>query len=192
MSAGRQTMRLERPFLVMATQNPLEQEGTYPLPEAQLDRFMFNTYVDYPSDAELAEIVLQTTGQGTATVEPILDRVDIEQIQGLVRRVPIARPVIDYVVRLSAVTRPVHPQSPAFIKDYVSWGCGPRAAQYLALGAKAHAVLHGQSHASIEGVKSVARSVLRHRIALNFNGQAEGWTPNKIVDKLLDAVKPVV
>jgi MoxR-like ATPase len=189
-SAGRQTMKLERPFLVMATQNPLEQEGTYPLPEAQLDRFMFNTYVDYPSDAELAEIVVQTTGQMTATVDAVLDRVDIEKIQGLVRRVPIAKPVIDYVVRLSSLTRPVHPQAPGFIKDYVSWGCGPRAAQYLALGAKAHAVLHGHSHASIEGVRAVAPSVLRHRIALNFNGQAEGMTPNRIIDKLLTAVKP--
>lgn len=189
-SAGRQTMRLERPFLVMATQNPLEQEGTYPLPEAQLDRFMFNTYVDYPSDAELADIVIKTTGQQSGEVEPVMDRADIEQIQGLIRRVPIARPVIDYVVRLSALTRPGHPQSPTFVKDFVSWGCGPRAAQYLALGAKAHAVLHGQAHASIEGVRAVAPSVLRHRIALNFNGQAEGLTANKIVEKLLAAVKP--
>jgi MoxR-like ATPase len=188
-SAGRQTMRLERPFLVMATQNPLEQEGTYPLPEAQLDRFMFNTYVDYPSDEELADIVFKTTGQTSATVEPVLDRAEIEQIQGLVRRVPIARPVVDYVVRLSALTRPGHTDAPPFIKDYVSWGCGPRAAQYLALGAKAHAVLHGQPHASIEGVRAVARSVLRHRIALNFNGQAEGLDSNKIVDKLLSVVK---
>src|SRR4051794_21901178 len=104
-SAGRQTMRLERPFLVMATQNPLEQEGTYPLPEAQLDRFMFNTFVDYPSDADLAEIVQKTTGQTTSTVDPVLDRADIDQIQNLVRRVPIAQPVVDYVVRLSAQTR---------------------------------------------------------------------------------------
>jgi MoxR-like ATPase len=188
-SAGRETMKLERPFLVMATQNPLEQEGTYPLPEAQLDRFMFNTFVDYPSDEELADIVLKTTGQTTATVEPVLDRVDIEQIQGLVRRVPIAKPVVDYVVRLSALTRPGHAQAPSFIKDYVSWGCGPRAAQYLALGAKAHAVLHGQAHASIEGVRAVAPSVLRHRIALNFNGQAEGLDANRIIARLLETVK---
>jgi len=189
-SAGRQTLRLERPFLVMATQNPLEQEGTYPLPEAQLDRFMFNTFVDYPSDAELAEIVLKTTGVTASSVDPIMDRDEIARIQELVRKVPVARPVVDYVVRLSALTRPLHPQAPTFIREYVSWGCGPRAAQYLALGAKAHAVLHGQPHASIEGVRAVAHSVLRHRIALNYNGQAEGLDARKLIDRLLDAVKP--
>jgi MoxR-like ATPase len=189
-SVGKQTLKMERPFLVMATQNPLEQEGTYPLPEAQLDRFMFNTYVDYPSDEELAEIVMRTTGETAAAIEPVMDRLEIEQIQRLVRRIPIARPVVDYIVRLSALSRPVHPEAPALVKDNVSWGCGPRAAQYLALGAKAHAVLHGQPHASIEGVKAVAPSVMRHRIALNFNGQAEGWSPAKIIEQLLSIVKP--
>ena len=189
-SIGRKTMKLERPFLVMATQNPLEQEGTYPLPEAQLDRFMFNTYVDYPSDDELTEIVEKTTGAGQGQVEPIMDADEIINIQGIVRRIPIARPVIDYLVRLSVATRPDHPAAPSFIKDYASWGCGPRAAQYLALGAKAHAILHGQPHASIEGVRAVARSVLRHRIALNFNAQAEGFDTMKIVAMLLDAVPP--
>jgi MoxR-like ATPase len=189
-SAGRQTMRLERPFLVMATQNPLEQEGTYPLPEAQLDRFMFNTYVDYPSDADLAEIVLRTTGDAPAEVEPVLDRADILRLQEVVRRIPIARPIVDYIVTLSSVTRPNHAESPGFVKQFVSWGCGPRAAQYLALGAKAHAILHGQPHASAEGVRAVAPSVLRHRIALNFNGQAEGWTATKVIGKLLESVRP--
>jgi MoxR-like ATPase len=189
-SVGKRTLKMERPFLVMATQNPLEQEGTYPLPEAQLDRFMFNTFVDYPSDAELADIVAQTTGETKPEVQAILGKDDIDQIQQTVRRIPIAKPVVDYVVRLSAVTRPAHPQAPAFIRDFVSWGCGPRAAQYLALGAKAHAVLHGQPHASIEGVRAVAPSILRHRIALNFNGQAEGWNPNKIIEQLLSAIKP--
>src|SRR5947209_402343 len=187
-SVGRQTLRLERPFLVMATQNPIEQEGTYPLPEAQLDRFMFNTYVDYPSDAELADIVLRTTGEAPSAVEPVMDAAEIQRIQGIVRRIPIARPVVDYVVRLSAQSRPGHAKAPQFVKDYVSWGCGPRAAQYLALGAKAHAVLHGQPHASIEGVRAVAHAVLRHRISLNFNGQAEGLDAGKVIDKLLDAV----
>jgi MoxR-like ATPase len=189
-SIAKKTMKMERPFLVMATQNPLEQEGTYPLPEAQLDRFMFNTFVDYPSDEELANIVLQTTGETKPAVEAIMGKEEIEQIQTTVRRIPIAKPVVDYIVRLSSVTRPAHPQAPAFIKDFISWGCGPRAAQYLALGAKAHAVLHGQAHASIEGVRAVAPSILRHRIALNFNGQAEGWNPNKIIDQLLTAIKP--
>jgi MoxR-like ATPase len=189
-SIAKKTMKMERPFLVMATQNPLEQEGTYPLPEAQLDRFMFNTFVDYPSDEELANIVLQTTGETKPAVEAIMGKEEIEQIQTTVRRIPVAKPVVDYIVRLSSVTRPAHPQAPSFIKDFISWGCGPRAAQYLALGAKAHAVLHGQPHASIEGVRAVAPSILRHRIALNFNGQAEGWNPNKIIDQLLTAVKP--
>ena len=187
-SAGRQTLKLPRPFLVMATQNPLEQEGTYPLPEAQLDRFMFNTFVDYPSDDELAEIVIRTTGGTAATVAPVMDADEILQIQQIVRRVPIARPVVDYIVRLSSVTRPGHASAPTIVKDYVGWGCGPRAAQYLALGAKAHAVLHGHTHASIEGVKAVAHSVLRHRIALNFNGQAEGLDTQKVIAALLDTV----
>src|SRR5262245_32440961 len=136
-SIAKKTMKMERPFLVMATQNPLEQEGTYPLPEAQLDRFMFNTFVDYPSDEELANIVLQTTGETRPNAEAVLGKEEIEQIQATVRRIPMARPVVDYVVRLSALSRPVHPQAPKFIKDYVSWGCGPRAAQNLALGSKA-------------------------------------------------------
>jgi MoxR-like ATPase len=186
-SVGRKTMKLERPFLVMATQNPLEQEGTYPLPEAQLDRFMFNTYVDYPSDEELTEIVIKTTGVATSEITPVMKAEEIIQIQQIVRRVPIARPVVDYVVRLSSVTRPGHPQAPRLVQDFVSWGCGPRAAQYLALGAKAHAVLHGQMHASIEGVRAVARSVMRHRIALNFNGQAEGMDTNHVIEKLLES-----
>ena len=189
-SAGRQTMRLERPFLVMATQNPIEQEGTYPLPEAQLDRFMFNTYVDYPSDMELATIVERTTGEAPPDVEGVLGREEIIELQGVVRRIPIARPVVDYVVKLSSVTRPGHEAAPDFVKKYIGWGCGPRAAQYLALGAKAHAILHGQPHASIEGVRAVAPSVLRHRIAVNFNGQAEGWNASKIIGKLIETVKP--
>jgi MoxR-like ATPase len=117
-----------------------------------------------------------------------MDADEILQIQQIVRRVPIARPVVDYIVRLSSVTRPGHASAPRIVKDYVSWGCGPRAAQYLALGAKAHAVLHGHTHASIEGVKAVAHSVLRHRIALNFNGQAEGLDTQKVIASLLDTV----
>jgi MoxR-like ATPase len=151
---------------------------------------MFNTYVDYPSDVDLAEIVERTTGEAPPEVEPVLDRAEILNLQEVVRRIPIARPIVDYIVRLSSVTRPDHPQSPNFVKQYVSWGCGPRAAQFLALGAKAHAILHGQPHASLEGVRAVARSVLRHRIALNFNGQAEGWTASKVIDSLLESVRP--
>ena len=187
-SIGIETMALDKPFLVMATQNPLEQEGTYPLPEAQLDRFMFNTFVDYPKDEELSEIVIRTTGEGLTEPDAVMDREEIFKIQDTVRRIPIARPVVDYIVRLSSASRPEHPSAPQFIRDFISWGCGPRAAQYLSLGAKAHAILHGQPHASIEGVHTVARSVMRHRIALNFNGQAEGYDSTKIVDMLLEEI----
>jgi len=181
-------MKLERPFLVMATQNPLEQEGTYPLPEAQLDRFMFNTFVDYPTDAEMVEIVEKTTGNAVAEVDTITDAQQIIAVQRIIRDIPIARPVVDYIVRLAVATRPAHPSAPAFIKDYVSWGCGPRAGQYLALGAKARAALNGQPHASIEDVRAVALSVLRHRIALNYNGRAEGYDTIKVVNRLLESV----
>ena len=187
-SIGIETMALDKPFLVMATQNPLEQEGTYPLPEAQLDRFMFNTFVDYPKDEELSEIVIRTTGEGLTEPDAVMDREEIFKIQDTVRRIPIARPVVDYIVRLSSASRPEHPSAPQFIRDFISWGCGPRAAQYLSLGAKAHAILHGQPHASIEGVHTVARSVMRHRIALNFNGQAEGYDSTKLVDMLLEEI----
>ncbi len=187
-SVGRKTLKLERPFLVMATQNPLEQEGTYPLPEAQLDRFMFNTFVDYPTDSELVQIVLQTTGESQPTVQPVMNREAILKLQQTVRKVPIARPVVEYVVRLSAASRPGHALAPKFINDYLSWGAGPRAAQYLALGAKARAILHGETHASIEDARAVARSVMRHRMALNFNARAEGLDTIKIVDRLLAEV----
>jgi MoxR-like ATPase len=131
------------------------------------------------------DIVLKTTGTSQGDVQAVMGREEIFQIQQVVRRVPIARPVVEYLVRLSAITRPKNPEAPDFVREYLSWGCGPRAAQYLALGAKAHAVLHGQPHASIEGVRAVAHSVLRHRVALNFNGQADGLTTMDIVDKLL-------
>ena len=189
-SVGRKTMKLERPFLVMATQNPLEQEGTYPLPEAQLDRFMFNTFVDYPEDHELVEIVMKTTGGAGTVVQPVMDREEILKIQQVVRQVPIARPVVDYLVRLSTATRPGRPDAPKFIKEYLSWGAGPRAAQYLALGAKAHAVLHGQPAAGEDNVRAIAKSVLRHRVALNFNAQADGVDNVKIIDMLLNEIKP--
>ncbi len=191
-SIGNDTKKLDAPFLVMATQNPLEQEGTYPLPEAQLDRFMFNTFVDYPTDVELVEIVEKTTGTGLGEVKAIMNAEEILQIQQVVRRIPIARPVVEYLVNLSAITRPGHPDAPDYIKKYLSWGCGPRAAQYLALGAKARAVLNGKPHASIEDVRSVAHSVLRHRIALNFNGKAEGFDTMAIVDKLLATTQVTV
>ena len=187
-TTGRETRALPRPFLVMATQNPLEQEGTYPLPEAQLDRFMFNTFVDYPTSDELVAIVEQTTGGDEPEAHGVMTGEEIIEIQDIVRRIPVARPVVEYTVRLSTATRPKDPSAPDFVQQYLNWGAGPRAAQYLTLGAKANAVLHGNTHASIDDVKRVARSVLRHRVSLNFNAMADKLTDVEIIDKLLKAV----
>jgi len=187
-TTGRETRPLPKPFLVMATQNPLEQEGTYPLPEAQLDRFMFNTFVDYPTSEELVKIVEQTTGDRLPVAGGVLTGAEIIAIQEIVRRIPAARPVVDYAVRLSTASRPKDPSAPEFIRKYLNWGSGPRAAQYLTLGAKAHAVLQGDTHASIEGVRRVAKSVLRHRVSLNFNALADKLTDVEIVDRLLKEV----
>ena len=187
-TTGRETRPLPIPFLVMATQNPLEQEGTYPLPEAQLDRFMFNTFVDYPSDDELVAIVEQTTVENLPVAGGVMTGDEIVEIQSIVRRIPAARPVVDYAARLSTASRPKDPSAPDFVQQYLNWGAGPRAAQYLILGAKANAVLHGNTHASIEDVKRVARSVMRHRISLNFNAMADKLTDVEIVDRLLEAV----
>ena len=187
-SAGRETIPLPLPFLVMATQNPLEQEGTYPLPEAQLDRFMFNTFVDYPSNEELVQIVEQTTGEVLPEAESVMSAEEILEIQKVVRRIPVARPVVEYTVRLSAATRPKDESAPDFIRDNLNWGAGPRAAQYLTLGAKARAVLRGNTHASIEDVQRVTNSVLRHRISLNFNGLAEGLSEIDVIERLVKEV----
>ncbi len=187
-TTGRETRALPRPFMVMATQNPLEQEGTYPLPEAQLDRFMFNTFVDYPSNAELLTVLEQTTSDRQPVVKEVLTGDEVLFIQQVVRRIPAARPVLEYAVRLSAASRPKDPSAPDFVKKYLNWGSGPRAAQYLTLGAKAHAVLRGHTHASIEDIQRVARSVLRHRISLNFSALAEKRTDIEIIDRLIESV----
>lgn len=149
---------------------------------------MFNTYVDYPSNEELIEIVEKTTGEALPEADTIMSGEEIIHIQSVVRRVPVARPVVDYAVRLSTATRPKDPSAPKFISEHLNWGCGPRAAQYLVLGAKAHAVLHGDTHASIEGVQRVAKSVLRHRMSLNFNAMAEGLTDLEMIEMLLEQV----
>ena len=188
-SVGNQTYDMAKPFMVLATQNPIEQEGTYPLPEAQLDRFMFNTFVDYTSDDELGQIVDMTTGEQTAKIEPALTGEDILRYREIVRRVPLAPHVRDYIVKLTVASRPSRDESPGYIRDYVSWGCGPRAAQYLSLGAKARAVLHGQFNASVEDIRAVARSVLRHRIFTNFNAQADRVDAMELIDRLLKDVK---
>jgi MoxR-like ATPase len=179
---------LSEPFFVLATQNPIEQEGTYPLPEAQLDRFMFNTFVDYPEEDEELLIVKRTTTEITATITPTLNAEEILALQRIVRHVPVADHVLRYALRLARLTRPHHGEAPSFVRDYVSWGAGPRASQYLVLGAKARAVLHGRFYASTDDVAAVAYPVLRHRIMTNFNAEAEGIKPDELIRRLLAAV----
>ena len=184
-TAGGAKHPLDEPFFVLATQNPIEQEGTYPLPEAQLDRFMFNIQVDYPSEDEEVQIMKRTTAFGEAKVDPVLSGPDILRLQEIVRRVPIADEVIRYVLRLTRSTRVSKSEAPQFMKDYLAWGAGPRASQYLILGGKARALLQGRYHVSVEDIRAVAHPVLRHRILTNFSAEAEGITSDKIIDRLL-------
>ncbi|HEV7401533.1 MAG TPA: MoxR family ATPase [Chthoniobacteraceae bacterium] len=187
-TVGKKTYKLEEPFMVMATQNPIEQEGTYPLPEAQLDRFMFNLYVDYPSDLELKTIIKNTTAGVMATPEPVLTGADVMALRGAVRQVPISDHVLEYIVRIVSATHPNKPASPEITRKYLAWGAGPRAGQYLALGAKSRALLRGNLQATVEDVRAVARAVLRHRIYTNFTAQAEGVDADAMVDRLLKLV----
>jgi len=179
---------LGEPFFVLATQNPIEQEGTYPLPEAQLDRFMFNTFVDYPDEDEEFQIVKRTTADVTAEVTPTLQAEEIVALQRIVRRVPVADHVVRYALRLVRSTRPNRPESPPLVRDYVTWGAGPRASQYLVLGAKARAVLQGRFSASCDDIRAVAHPVLRHRILTNFNAEADRVKPDDVVRRLLESV----
>jgi len=187
-TAGGNTYELEKPFFVLATQNPIEQEGTYPLPEAQLDRFMFCLYIDYPSRDEERAIIKTTTSDFESQPRAVLSGKDILRIQQIVRRIPVSNHVVNYAVDLARATRPADPQAPEFVRDWLSWGCGPRAAQYLVLGAKAKAVFHGRYNVSCSDVRAVAKPVLRHRIFTNFNADADGITPDEIVEKLLEVV----
>ncbi|MCU0622156.1 MAG: MoxR family ATPase [Gemmatimonadales bacterium] len=186
-TAGGQTFRLALPFFVLATQNPIELEGTYPLPEAQLDRFMYNIRVDYPSQDEEERIVATTTSAYEATLSHVLDAAQILELQKLIRRVPATEHVVRYAVRLARATRG-REGSPEFVRNWVSWGAGPRASQYLVLGAKTRAVLHGRFAPGIEDVRAVAHAVLRHRIVTNFTAEAEGVKPDRIIDDLLSTV----
>ena len=186
-TVGGTTYALPKPFFVLATQNPIEQEGTYPLPEAQLDRFMFNLYLDYPSPEEEKEIVESTTSALDPQLDAVLTLEDIERVQGIVRQVPAPAYVIEYAVELVGRTRPSSPTAPDFVKDWVSWGAGPRASQYLTLGAKARAVLHGRSHATEEDIQAVAEPVLRHRTLVNFNAEADGIDSREIVSRLVES-----
>ena len=186
-TAGGQTFDLELPFFVLATQNPIELEGTYPLPEAQLDRFMFNVFVDYPSQLEEEKIVATTTSSYEAKLERVLGGADILALQKLIRRVPVADHVVRYAVRLARATRG-REDAPAFVKQWVSWGAGPRASQFLVLGAKTRAVMHGRFAPGIDDVRAVAPAVLRHRVVTNFTAEAEGVRPDRIIQDLLKEV----
>ncbi|HEV3116056.1 MAG TPA: AAA family ATPase [Gemmataceae bacterium] len=180
--------KLPEPFFVLATQNPIEQEGTYPLPEAQQDRFMFNVMVDYPEEEEEFRIVEMTTSMHQPQLERVLSATDILEMQDIVRKVPVAPYVIRYAMKFTRLTRKEKGEVPEFIKNYVTWGAGPRATQYLVLGAKARAVLHGRYYVSCEDIRAIATPVLRHRIITNFNAEAEGIRPDDIVRRLADMI----
>ncbi len=189
-SAGGTTYELDRPFFVLATQNPIEQEGTYPLPEAQLDRFMFNIYLDYPNPTDEKEVVMTTTSAYEPQLNAVITSAEILRLQQVVRKVPIAESIVDYAVALSHRSRPNTQDAPDFIKDWVNWGAGPRASQYLVLGAKARAITHGRYHVSYDDIRAVAKPVLRHRILTNFNAEADGISSLDIIDRLLELVQP--
>ena len=187
-TAGGEKHVLDEPFFVLATQNPIEQEGTYPLPEAQLDRFMFDIRVDYPAEDEELDIMQRTTAEHEAHVTPVLAGPEILELQNLVRKVPVAEPVIRYAMRLTRMTRTGAPEAPDYIREWVSWGAGPRATQYLILGGKARALLEGRFFVNTDDIRAVAHSVLRHRIVTTFSAEAEGVTADTIVDRLIEEV----
>jgi len=185
-TAGNQTYELDQPFLVLATQNPIEQEGTYPLPEAQLDRFMFNINIYYPSEQEEKDIVLKTTGVNPNRVQPVLNAADIIAMQKMILTLPVSDHVLDYAVKLTRLTRPDNDEAPDFVKKWVSWGAGPRASQCLILAAKTRAALQGRVTPSEEDIRRVAAIVLQHRIIVSFAGEAEGVKSKTIVDRLIE------
>lgn len=184
-TAAGQTHKLPEPFFVLATQNPIEQEGTYPLPEAQLDRFMFDIRVGYPTYEEELAVVKATTSDTAANVEPVLSTEDILHYQGLVRRIPVADNVLEYAVKLATRTRPGTSGAAAIVNEHLSWGAGPRASQYLVVGAKAHALAHGRFSPDIADVQAVALPILRHRMVRNYKAEAEGVTVDRIVNGIL-------
>jgi MoxR-like ATPase len=184
-TVGGRNHALEQPFFVLATQNPIEQEGTYPLPEAQLDRFMFNAILDYPKYEEELEVVRSNTGGTTAKASHVMSAQEILYYQGLVRKVPVAGNVLEYAVKLVGKTRPNSALATSEVNAYLSFGAGPRAGQYLILGAKCHALLHGSYSPDIQNVKAVARDVLRHRLLKNYKAEAEGISVEQIIDGLL-------
>ena len=184
-TVGRERHELSDPFFVLATQNPIEQEGTYPLPEAQQDRFMFKVVVDYPSFLEERQIAKQTTSVGEADVEPVLTGQEILELQQIVRQVPVTDHVVDYALALVRQTRVEQPGCPEFINNWLSWGAGPRAVQFLLLGGKSRALLSGRTHVSTEDIQALAAPVLRHRIVTNFAAESDGVTPDTVIEKLI-------
>lgn len=176
--------KLDLPFFVLATQNPIEQEGTYPLPEAQLDRFLFSIYLDYPSFEEEIQVAKSTTTDEIVKINPVFNAQEILNFQHLVRRIPIADNVIEYAVNLVTKTRPDSDKAPEIVKNYIDWGAGPRASQNLVLAAKAHAAIHGKYSPDIEDVKAVSQGILRHRIIKNYKAEAEGITEKNIIESL--------
>ncbi|MDP3772667.1 MAG: MoxR family ATPase [Gemmatimonadales bacterium] len=188
-TVGGETYTLAEPFFVLATQNPIEQEGTYPLPEAQLDRFMFELHVGYPSRAEEEQIVEWTTGDVASDIQPVLAADELIRLQRLVRRVPAPRIVVETAVKLARMTRPADPLAPEVVKEYVSWGAGPRASQYLVLGAKARAAMDGRPMADLEDLDVVALPVLRHRIVVNFSAEAAGKKTDEIVRDVMKVAR---
>ncbi|HSV15368.1 MAG TPA: AAA family ATPase [Tepidisphaeraceae bacterium] len=189
-TAGGVRYPLEEPFFVLATQNPIEMEGTYPLPEAQLDRFMFNVVIDYlPQDDEV-EVVKRTTSVKPEPIQPMFTGEDVLNFHNVVRRVPIAEDIVRYAVRMASASRPGQADTPDFITQWVSWGAGLRAAQYLVLGAKARAILAGRAHVSADDVKALVHATFRHRILINYRAEAEGVNVEKVIDRLVETLKP--
>jgi MoxR-like ATPase len=188
-TAGGVRYPLEEPFFVLATQNPIEMEGTYPLPEAQLDRFMFNVVIDYLPQNDEVEVVKRTTSGKPKPIEPLFTGEDVLSFHDVVRRVPIAEDIVRYAVRLASASRPGQPETPDFVKQWVSWGAGLRAAQFLVLGAKTRALLAGRAHVSVEDIKALVHSTLRHRILINYRAEAEGINVERVIDRLLETVK---
>ncbi len=189
-TANGESMSLPEPFFVLATQNPIEQEGTYPLPEAQLDRFLFDIRIGYPSEDDEVAILRSTTGAAAAPIEPVLDASDVLALQQLVREIPAAEPVLRYAAALVRATRPDQAQAPAGVKRFVRWGAGPRAGQALILGAKAHALLDGRLAVTPEDIRRVALPVLRHRVLPNFAADAEGVSAERLIAEVLETVTP--
>ncbi|QDU40186.1 ATPase family associated with various cellular activities (AAA) [Maioricimonas rarisocia] len=179
---------LEEPFFVLATQNPIEMEGTYPLPEAQLDRFMLNVVIDYLPREDEVSVVEQTTSRQPTKIEPLFSGEDVMAFHEVVRKVPIAREIVQYAVNLASASRPGQEGTPDFINEWVSWGAGTRASQFLVLGAKARALLAGRAHVTLDDVRSLAQPVLRHRVLVNYRAEAEGVTVENVIDRLLEAV----